>query len=745
MMNTLKLFLLRGFSMSVNRNKLGRQVMRLSGLCCPVCAGRIEERVRLIDGVTAAILDFVSRKITIEVADKTAMSGVTREVSRIVRDIEPGVSVSSGRKEEKTPLRVPFRRGLQGLGMALFIFGMTAHTGGMSWFGYPLSLGVFLAAYLLTGWDVLFSAVKNIGRGRIFDENSLMSAATIGAFAIGQYPEGAAVMIFYQIGEFFQDLAVRRSRSSISALMDIRPDFAHLKTAGGLRRVKPEEVKPGDRIVVKPGERVPLDGVVLEGTSALDTSALTGEALPRDTGPGNEILSGSINKNGLLVIEVTREFGESTVSKILELVENAGNRKSPVENFITRFARYYTPLVVFSALALAVIPPLFVSGASWTQWINRGLIFLVVSCPCALVISIPLSFFGGIGAASKRGILVKGSNYLEALTGAETVVFDKTGTLTRGIFKVSRILPDPVWAGALPAGIRPEDELLRLAACAERYSNHPIALSIQEAWSSLRTEGALPEVPAEDIVEGEEIAGEGIRVRIGGKAVLAGNVKLLTREGIRFEEPELPGTAVHLAVEGAYAGSLIIADELKKDSAAAVEELRELGIRNIVILTGDNSLTGNAIGRELGVDRVYAELLPQEKVAALEALEQEKGAGGKLIFVGDGINDAPVLARSDVGIAMGGLGSDAAIEAADVVLMTDEPSKTAEAVRIARRTRIIVWQNIIFALGVKAVILVLGALGIATMWAAVFGDVGVTLIAILNAMRSLWFPQTKSV
>jgi Cd2+/Zn2+-exporting ATPase len=628
--------------------------------------------------------------------------------------------------------------------MVLFVFGMAARIGGASWFSYPLSLGIFLAAYLLTGWDVLFSAVRNISRGRIFNENSLMSAATIGAFAIGEYPEGAAVMIFYQIGEFFQDLAVRRSRSSISALMDIRPDFANLKTAGGLRRVSPGEVKPGDRIAVKPGERIPLDGIVLEGVSALDTSALTGEALPRDVRPGDEILSGSINKSGLLVIEVTKEFGESTVVKILELVENAGSRKSPIENFITRFARYYTPLVVFSALALALIPPLFVPGASWAQWINRGLVFLVVSCPCALVISIPLSFFGGIGAASKRGILVKGSNYLEALTKAETVVFDKTGTLTRGIFTVSRILPNPAWAAALPAGTRPEDELLRLAAFAERHSNHPIALSIQEAWSSLKAAESLPEVPAEDAAGEEEIAGEGIRVRIGGKAVLAGNAKLLAREGIDFEDSGLPGTAVHLAVEGVYAGTLIIADELKQDSAAAVGGLRELGIRHIAILTGDNSLTGNAIGRELGVDRVYAELLPQEKVAKLEALEQEKSPGGKLIFVGDGINDAPVLARSDVGIAMGGLGSDAAIEAADVVLMTDEPSKAAEAVRIARRTRIIVWQNIIFALGVKAVILVLGALGIATMWAAVFGDVGVTLIAVLNAMRSLWFPEPKT-
>ncbi|MDR2184622.1 MAG: heavy metal translocating P-type ATPase [Treponema sp.] len=730
--------------MSVNRNRLGRQIMYLSGPCCPACAGKIEEQVRLIDGVTAAIFDFVSRKITIEVADKTSMSGVTKEVSRIIRDIEPGARVSSGEKEAKAPLRIPLRRGLQGLGMALFIFGMAAHAGGASWFTYPLSFGIFLAAYLLTGWDVLFSAVKNLGRGRIFDENSLMSAATIGAFAIGQYPEGAAVMLFYQAGEFFQDLAVRRSRSSISALMDIRPDFANLKTAGGLRRVNPEEVKPGDRIVVKPGEKVPLDGIVVEGSSALDTSALTGEALPRDAAPGDEILSGSINKSGLLTIEVSRGFGESTVSKILELVENAGSRKSPIENFITRFARYYTPLVVFSALALAVIPPLFVPGASWAQWINRGLVFLVVSCPCALVISIPLSFFGGIGAASKRGILVKGSNYLEALTRVETVVFDKTGTLTRGIFRVSRILPGPAWAAALPAGTRPEDELLRMAARAERHSNHPIALSIQEAWSSLKAAGTAPEASAEEIAGGEEIAGEGIRVHIGGRMVLAGSAKFLAREGIGFEEPDLPGTAVHLAVEGAYAGSLIITDELKQDSAAAVEELRELGIQDISILTGDSRLTGNAIGRELGVDRVYAELLPQEKVAVLEKLEQEKSAGGKLVFVGDGINDAPVLARSDVGIAMGGLGSDAAIEAADVVLMTDEPSKVAEAVRIARRTQIIVWQNIIFALGVKAAILVLGVLGIATMWAAVFGDVGVTLIAVLNAMRSLWSSGTRA-
>ncbi|MDR1373543.1 MAG: heavy metal translocating P-type ATPase, partial [Treponema sp.] len=381
--------------MPVNKNEPGRQVMRLSGSCCPACAGKIETRVRLIDGVTTAIVNFVSRKITIEVTDKTALSGITKEVSRIVRDIEPGARVSSKEKEEKALPRL--RRALQGLGLALFIFGMAAHIGGAPWFAHPhpLSLGIFLAAYLLTGWDVIFSAVKNMGRGRIFDENSLMSAATIGAFAIGQYPEGAAVMIFYQIGEFFQALAVRRSRSSISALMDIRPDFANLKTAGGLRRVDPEEIKPGDRIVVKPGEKVPLDGTVVEGISALDTSALTGEALPRDVAPGNEILSGSINKNGLLVIEVTREFGESTVSKILELVENAGSRKSPIENFITRFARYYTPLVVFSALALAVIPPLLVPGASWAQWINRGLVFLVVSCPCALVISIPLSFFGG--------------------------------------------------------------------------------------------------------------------------------------------------------------------------------------------------------------------------------------------------------------------------------------------------------------------------------------------------------------
>jgi Cd2+/Zn2+-exporting ATPase len=644
-------------------------------------------------------------------------------------------------KSEALRVRVPpegkkndapkVRRIAQGLGAAFFVLGLviTKTAPDVRVFALSLRFVLFLAAYVLVGWDVVFRALKNISRGQVFDENFLMSAATIGAFAIGEYPEGAAVMIFYRAGEFFQDLAVRRSRSSIAALMDIRPDFARLKTGGELRTVTPEEVAPGSLILVKPGEKVPLDGLVAEGVSALDTSALTGESLPRDVGPGSEILSGSINKNGILVIEVTKAFGESTVSKILRLVESAGSKKAPVENFITKFARYYTPAVVFAALALAFIPPLLIPGAAFADWINRGLVFLVVSCPCALVISIPLSFFGGIGGASKNGILIKGSNYLEALTKVDTVVFDKTGTLTRGVFTVTRIIPAPGWT---------EGELLSLAAHAEAYSNHPIALSIQEAYGG--------KIEAGRISAPEETAGKGIRVQIDGRTVLAGNGALLEDAGVGRPGPapgDAAGTLVHLAADGVYAGCLLIADAVKADSKAAVAGLKALGVKRVAMLTGDSGAAAAAVGGELGLDAVYAELLPQDKVLQLEALEQRKTGGGKLIFVGDGINDAPVLARSDVGIAMGGLGSDAAIEAADVVLMTDEPSKLVSAVMIARKTRGIVRQNIVFALGVKAVILILGALGIAPMWAAVFGDVGVTLIAVLNAMRALRVPGVR--
>lgn len=592
-------------------------------------------------------------------------------------------------------------------------------------FPEPFALLVFAAAYLLIGGKVLVKAAGNIAHGRIFDENFLMAAASLGAFAIGEYPEGVAVMLFYQIGEAFQRLAVKRSRSSISALMDIRPPFANLKEGGGLRKVGPETVKPGDLIVVKPGEKIPLDGVVVLGCSVLDTQALTGESFPRNAEPGGEVLSGSINMSGLLEIRVTKEFSESTVSKILALVENAGSRKAPVENFITKFSKYYTPAVAAAAVVLAVLPPIFVPGALFADWLRRALVFLVVSCPCALVISVPLSFFGGIGGASRQGILVKGGNYLEALTAADTVVFDKTGTLTKGIFTVSEIAPAEGWKN---------EDLLSLAASAESNSTHPIALSILNAY------GKRPE--RNRITAHEEIAGKGIRVIVDGRTVLAGNKRLLESEGIdRGEKGKADGaTVVHIAVDGRYAGYIAVSDEPRNDAKAAVAGLKASGIKRIVMLTGDNRITGERIGGELGLDEVYSELLPHQKVEQLEKLEAGEKAGGKLVFAGDGINDAPALARSDIGVAMGGVGSDAAIEAADIVFMTDEPSKLVTAFRIARRTHSIVWQNIVFALGVKAVILTLGALGIATMWAAVFGDVGVALIAVFNAMRAARLP-----
>ena len=622
---------------------------------------------------------------------------------------------------ERVESRSATEKIMMGAGAALFIAGVVFEL------NQTAEFAIFFASYLLIGGEVLLGALKNISKGQIFDENFLMSIATIGAFAIGEYPEGAAVMLFYQIGEAFQQFAVGKSRRSITALMDIRPDFANIKTGDEIRRVSPEEVRVGDLIIVKPGEKIPLDGIVTEGRSALDVSALTGEALPRDVEAGSEVLSGSINVNGLLTIEVKKLFGESTVSKILDLVQNASAHKAPVENFITKFARYYTPVVVFSAVALAVVPPL-VFGGVWAEWINRALVFLVVSCPCALVISIPLSFFGGIGGASRNGILVKGSAYLDALCNPDTVVFDKTGTLTKGVFAVTETSP----RGGFTRG-----SLLELAAYAESASNHPIAVSIQKAYG-----GA---VHRERISEYEEIAGRGVRVRLDGKSdgktagktVLAGNGKLMESAGIVFDKPDSVGTAVYLAVDGVFAGYIVIADELKRDAKEAIAALKAVGVRRTAMLMGDAAAAGEKTGRELGIDLVFSELLPQDKVERLENMFATKSGKGKILFIGDGINDAPVLARADVGIAMGGVGSDAAIEAADAVLMTDEPSKIADAIKIAKKTRAIVMQNIVFALSVKAVILVLGALGIATMWAAVFGDVGVALIAVLNAMRAM--------
>lgn len=583
-------------------------------------------------------------------------------------------------------------------------------------------LALYIAAYLIAGGDIVLQAFKNIVRGQVFDEYFLMTVATLGAFAIGEYPEGVAVMLFYQLGELFQGMAVNRSRKSIQSLMDIRPDYANVLIGSGdeTRRVSPEDVRIGDRIVVKAGEKVPLDGVVKAGNSMVDTSALTGESVPRELEPGSDVLSGFVNKNGILTIEVTKTFGESTVSKILDLVQNASGRKAKTEHFISKFARYYTPAVVILAALIALVPPLLISGATFSDWVYRALVFLVISCPCALVVSIPLGFFGGIGAASRNGILVKGSNYLEALNDVKLVVFDKTGTLTKGVFKVTDIRPE---------GERTKDALMELAAIAEAHSNHPIAESIRAAWGQeIRTYG----------VDGyDEIAGHGIRVQVDGREILAGNAKLMKQAGISYKEPQSVGTIVHIAEEGQYAGHLVIADEVKDDAAEAIRSLKQLGIRKTVMLTGDAKTVGEAVGRELGVDEVHAELLPQHKVERLEQLEAEKHAKEKMIFVGDGINDTPVLARADVGVAMGGLGSDAAIEAADVVIMTDEPSRLASAIRIAKRTRMIVWQNIAFAFGVKVIFLLLGVFGIATMWEAVFSDVGVTVLAVLNAMRVL--------
>lgn len=694
----------------------GRKVLNFSGLCCGDCAIKIESEVNNIEGVKAATLDFVSQKLTIDALNKQDLPNILEQAAVIAVRLEPGIEILSADKTKdvnpQKDKKELIKRITFGLGAAIFTVALLVN------FPFGIEFSLFLVSYLLVGGEVVFRALKNISRGRVFDENFLMSVATIGAFAIGEFPEGVAVMLFYQVGEFFQYMAVNRSRKSITALMDIRPDFANLKVGDDIRKVSPDYINIGDKIIVKPGEKVPLDGKVIEGKSMLDTSALTGESLPRDVETGSEVLSGSINKNGVLTIEVTKEFGESTISKILDLVQNASSKKAPTENFITKFARYYTPFIVFAATALAVIPPLVVPGATFPEWINRALVFLVVSCPCALVVSIPLSFFGGIGGASKNGILVKGSNFLEALNNVDTIVFDKTGTLTKGIFKVTNITSKSSIG---------DTEILEYAAFAESYSNHPIALSIQKAYGR--------EIYKYEISDYEEVSGHGIKVKVKGRIVLAGNTKLMKKENISYEEVNAYGTTVHLAIDGNYAGYIVISDEIKPDSQKTMKELRDLGIKNLVMLTGDSKSVGEKIGRDIGLDEVYTELLPHQKVEKLEMLIRKKTTKGNLVFVGDGINDAPVLARADVGVAMGGLGSDAAIEAADVVLMTDEPSKIVSAIKIARRTRNIVWQNIIFAMGVKGVILLLGAVGIATMWEAVFGDVGVAVIAILNAMR----------
>lgn len=581
-----------------------------------------------------------------------------------------------------------------------------------------IELIIFLISYIIIGRNIVKQAVKNILSGQVFDENFLMSIATIGAFLVGEYPEGVAVMLFYQVGELFQSYAVERSRNSITELMDIYPEYANLKKGDSIEQIDPDEAEIGDIIVIKPGEKVPLDCKVLKGNTTLDTRALTGESMPREIEVGDTLISGCININGVVEAEVIKEFGESTVSKILDLVENASSKKAEAENFITKFARYYTPIVVLCAVSLAIIPSLIVGG--WETWIYRALSFLVISCPCALVISIPLSFFGGLGGASKSGILVKGSNYLEALANTEVVVFDKTGTLTKGTFHVKEIRNNNKYS---------EQELIKLAAYVESYSNHPIALALKNAYGS--------EIDNNIIQDVEEIAGHGVKANIDGQVVYAGNGKLMKKLNLSHEDITIAGTLVHIAINDEYAGCIIIDDEIKEDSKLAIDTLKKAGVKKLVMLTGDSKLSGEAVAKELGIDEVYAELLPGDKVDKVEELFKKKSESGKLVFVGDGINDAPVLARADIGIAMGGLGSDAAIEAADVVILTDEPSKIAKAMQISKKTLKIVKQNIIFAIGIKVLVLILAAFGIASMWAAVFADVGVSVIAILNAMRAL--------
>ena len=684
---------------------------RLEGLDCANCAMKIEKGVQKINGVKEATVNFTSGKLTID-AEEDHLATIEQETKKVVKELEPDVKVTEidkekvsehgNEKERNTLFRILFS--LAGIALLLLFD-----------FNEPIRLIGYLLIYLLIGYDVVKKAVMNIVKGKIFDENFLMSVATIGAMLIGEYPEAVAVMLFYQIGEYFQGLAVSHSRKSIRELMAIRPETAHVQTAEGLMTVNPEDVLIGQFVLVKPGERVPLDGTIIEGESLVDTSALTGESVPKSVYVGETVLSGFINKNKPFLVQVEKSYENSTISKLLELVENASSKKAPAENFITKFARYYTPVVVGLAVLLAVLPPLVVSGAAFSEWIYRALTFLVISCPCALVISVPLSFFGGIGGASKIGVLVKGSNYLELLTQTETVVFDKTGTLTKGDFSIQTIDP---------TGIDPK-KFMQYVASAEQFSIHPIAQSVLEGYAG-------PLLPTANI---QEFAGEGILAEVDGKQVLVGNHKLMERFEISFPSSQEIGTLLYLAIDQSYSGYLVIADTLKEDAVDALVQLKQAGVKNTVMLTGDSKKIADHIGKQVGVDKIYSELLPEDKVQRLEEILQSNNK--KTAFVGDGINDAPVLARADVGIAMGGLGSDAAIEAADVVIMNDQPSKIAEAIHLAKKTLKIVKQNIVFAIGIKILVLSLGAFGFASMGDAVFADVGVTVLAVLNAMRSL--------
>ena len=687
---------------------------KIKNLSCASCAAKIEDGVAKLEEVNFVSVNFANSSIQI---DTDNLEKVKKKIKEIESEVE---IVDDENKEEDEEFDVKKELvkifAIIAFLVAGIVFKNDLEKTTYHWAEYL----VFITIYLLSGWGVLKTAVKNILKGQVFNEQFLMSVATLGAFAIHEMPEAVAVMVFYNVGEFFQDLAVHRSRRSIKSLLEIRPDHANLLVNNEVKEIAPEEVNVGDKILIKPGEKVPLDAEVIEGNSMLDTSALTGESVPRSVKEGEDVMAGMINKSGTLTVKVTKLFGESSIAKILDLVENATSKKAKTEKFITKFARYYTPAVVVGALLVAILPPLLVEGQLFSVWIYRALIMLVVSCPCALVISIPLGYFGGIGGASRKGILVKGSNYLDALTVIKTVIFDKTGTLTKGEFKVSEIIPFNGYDKA---------KILKYAAYAEANSNHPIAQSILEAYGN--------NIEQTQVAKVTEIAGHGIKAEVNGKIVIAGNDKLLHKENIKHDQCDIYGTVVHIAIDSIYAGYIIISDTIKEDAAFAIKELKKLGVKNTVMLTGDNSYAAEIIAEKLNIDEVYSELLPEDKVSYIEKYISESNKNDKVAFVGDGINDAPVLARADVGIAMGALGSDAAVETADVVLMNDTPSSVPTSIRIAKKTRRIVWQNIIFALGVKLTFIILAAFGIATMWEAVFGDMGVALIAILNATRIL--------
>lgn len=709
--------------------------LSLEGLDCANCANKIEQRVNNLSEVKEANINFSLGKLTIERNNSANKAEIVEKVKKIVSELEPDVVVSEdGEKhvhchdgvcncsEEEHEEKVNEKSGILGIikenilfitGTVLYLIAIAVeHSIAQVWV-------LFIISYLLVGGKVLLTALKNLRRGQIFDENFLMSIATIGAIAIKQYPEAVAVMIFYEIGELFQGYAVNTSRKSITSLMNVRAEYANLLTKDGEIRVKPESVKIEDILVLKPGERVPLDGIIIDGTGSIDTSALTGESMPREVEENVEILSGSINLNSVIKMKVTKTFGESAISRILDMVENAGSRKAETEKFITKFCRYYTPVVVLLAIVLAVVPPFIFKDANFSTWLYRSLSFLVVSCPCALVVSVPLGLFAGIGAASKKGILVKGGNYLEAMKDIDTVVFDKTGTLTKGNFKVTEINAQGI----------SREELLKIAAIGESFSNHPIAQSIVREYGK--------EIDKNEIKDYEELSGYGIKAVIDNREALIGNYKLMKKHEIKCNEVDTVGTTVYVAINGKYSGNIIIEDEIKQDSKLAIKKLKEIGVKKVVVLTGDNKKVAEKVAAQLGIDEVYSELLPIDKVTNVEKLISQHNKNKKLAFVGDGINDAPVLARADIGVAMGGIGSDAAIEAADVVLMRDNPISLADGIMTARKTNKILWQNISFALGIKTLVLILITFGKSSMWGAVFADVGVTLIAVLNSMRAL--------